>query len=134
MHHISTVENPAVRLEEETEQKSESSKDRWYIDDYDNASDPPDAGEIVDDQSDISDFEETFMKKRKKKVYDWFLKDIIKCQGRKTNFWGFKYNMNDVEDLLFSTFPLIRLEKLESIQKLFFLFILSKKSYDCPKN
>ncbi|KAL5018284.1 hypothetical protein ScPMuIL_004006 [Solemya velum] len=67
MHHISTVENPAVRLEEETEQKSESSKDRWYIDDYDNASDPPDAGEIVDDQSDISDFEETFMKKRKKK-------------------------------------------------------------------
>lgn len=68
MHHISTVENPAVRIEEETELKSESSKDRWYLEDYDNGSEPPDAGEIVDDQSDISDFEETFMKKRKKKV------------------------------------------------------------------
>ncbi|XP_021346607.1 zinc finger protein DPF3-like isoform X2 [Mizuhopecten yessoensis] len=69
MHQISTVENPAIRGEihvEDLEYKSESSKDRWY-DEYENLSEPPDAGEIVDDQSDISDFEETFIKKKKKK-------------------------------------------------------------------
>ncbi|XP_033735985.1 LOW QUALITY PROTEIN: zinc finger protein DPF3-like [Pecten maximus] len=69
MHQISTVENPAIRGEihvEDLEYKSESSKDRWY-DEYDNLSEPPDAGEIVDDQSDISDYEETYIKKKKKK-------------------------------------------------------------------
>lgn len=67
MHQISTVENPAMRqIEEDTEYKSENSKDRWY-DDYDDIDDLPDAGEMVDDQSDISDYEETYIKKRKKK-------------------------------------------------------------------
>ena len=70
MHQISTVENPAIRKEEEEgEYKSESSKDRWY-EDYDQLSEPPDAGEMVDDQSDISDFEETYIKKKKKKVHE----------------------------------------------------------------
>ncbi|KAK3091631.1 hypothetical protein FSP39_021366 [Pinctada imbricata] len=67
MHQISTVENPAIRKEdEEGEFKSELAKDLWY-EEYDNLSEPPDAGEMVDDQSDISDFEETYIKKKKKK-------------------------------------------------------------------
>ncbi|XP_056017884.1 zinc finger protein ubi-d4-like isoform X2 [Ostrea edulis] len=67
MHQINTVENPAICKEEEGEKYSENSKDRWY-DDYDNLSEPPDAGEMVDDQSDISDYEETYIKKKKKKT------------------------------------------------------------------
>ena len=70
MHQISTVENPAVRDNEdfpELRERSETSKDRWY-DDYDEYMEPPDAGEVCDDQSDISDFEDTFIKKKKKKV------------------------------------------------------------------
>ncbi|CAG2247204.1 zinc finger protein ubi-d4 B-like isoform X2 [Mytilus edulis] len=63
MHQISTVENPAIRVEDE---KNELSKDAWY-DEYDDIDEPPDAGEMVDDQSDISDFEETYIKRRKKK-------------------------------------------------------------------
>lgn len=63
MHQINTVENPAIRMEEE---KNELSKDAWY-DEYDEIDEPPDAGEMVDDQSDISDYEETYIKKRKKK-------------------------------------------------------------------
>lgn len=68
MHQISTVENPAVKPEEELppDLKSETSKDKWY-EDYDEYMEPPDAGEMCDDQSDISDFEETYIKKRKKK-------------------------------------------------------------------
>ena len=65
MHQISTVENPAIRIEEE---KSDLSKDAWY-EDYEEIDEPPDAGEMVDDQSDISDYEETYVKRRKKKVY-----------------------------------------------------------------
>lgn len=68
MHQISTVENPAAKTESEDipDLKSETSKDKWY-DDYDAYMEPPDAGEICDDQSDFSDFEETYIKKRKKK-------------------------------------------------------------------
>ncbi|XP_061166136.1 zinc finger protein ubi-d4-like isoform X1 [Saccostrea echinata] len=66
MHQINTVENPAICKEEEGEKFSETSKDRWY-DDFDNLSEPPDAGEMVDDQSDISDYEETYIKRKKKK-------------------------------------------------------------------
>ena len=75
MHQISTVENPAARTEgdEFSELRSETSKDRWY-DEYDEYMEPPDAGEVCDDQSDISDFEETFIKKKKKKVQsDFFI-------------------------------------------------------------
>ena len=70
MHQISTVENPAVKggeTDDFPELRSETSKDRWY-DDYDEYMEPPDAGEVCDDQSDISDFEETFIKKKKRKV------------------------------------------------------------------
>lgn len=67
MHQISTVENPAAKTEVEDipDLKSETSKDKWY--DYDEYMEPPDAGEMCDDQSDISDFEETYIKKRKRK-------------------------------------------------------------------
>ena len=71
MHQISTVENPAVKGEADDnfpELRSETSKDRWYYED-DEYMEPPDAGEVCDDQSDISDFEETFIKKKKRKVY-----------------------------------------------------------------
>ncbi|KAL3876357.1 hypothetical protein ACJMK2_034214 [Sinanodonta woodiana] len=69
VHQISTVENPALiggSEEGSMDYKSESSKDRWY-DDYDEYLEPPDAGEIVDDNSDVSDYEETYIKKKKKK-------------------------------------------------------------------
>ena len=67
MHQISTVENPAVTQTEETpELKTEVSKEKWY-DEYDEYMEPPDAGEVCDDQSDISDFEETYIKKKKRK-------------------------------------------------------------------
>ncbi|XP_060553474.1 zinc finger protein DPF3-like isoform X2 [Ruditapes philippinarum] len=68
MHQISTVENPAARTEAEEfgDLKSETSKDKWY-DDYDEYMEPPDAGEMCDDQSDISDFEQEYIKKRKRK-------------------------------------------------------------------
>lgn len=67
MHQISAVENPAHRGKEDEdvlEQKAES-QDRWF-EDFDMLSDPPDAGEMVDDQSDISDYEDTIKKKKKK--------------------------------------------------------------------
>lgn len=38
-----------------------------YYEDWENISEPPDAGEIDDRNSDSSDFEETYIKKRKKK-------------------------------------------------------------------
>jgi len=60
------VENPAVKVDEEIpDLKSETSKDKWY-DDYDVYMEPPDDGEMCDDKSDISDFEETYIKKRKR--------------------------------------------------------------------
>ena len=72
MHQISTVENPAAKTDADENlvaelTKNESSKDKWF-DEYDEYMEPPDAGEMCDDQSDISDFEETFIKKRKKKT------------------------------------------------------------------
>jgi len=76
VHQISTVENPAVsgpsgvasnRGDDDIpELKSEASKEAW-LEDYDEYMEPPDAGEMCDDQSDISDFEDTYIKKRKRK-------------------------------------------------------------------
>lgn len=40
---------------------------RFYYDDWENISEPPDAGEIEHRDSDSSDFEETYTKKRKKR-------------------------------------------------------------------
>ena len=71
MHQINTVENPAIRKEDTVElntyMSAENSKEGWY-EDYDQLDEPLDAGEMVDDQSDISDYEETFIKRKKKKV------------------------------------------------------------------
>lgn len=67
MHQISSIENPAARREEDERsdiQKSENSKERWY-DDVDNGSDTADMNDIVDYQSDISDYEETIKKKKR---------------------------------------------------------------------
>ena len=85
MHQISTVENPAVRggeSEDFPELRSETSKDRWY-DEYDEYMEPPDAGEMCDDQSDISDFEETFIKKKKRKVRVGFVCFLHRARGGK---------------------------------------------------
>lgn len=69
MHNISAVENPAVvevPLPPETKDLSVW-KDEYY-DEWENLSEPPDAGEIDDRNSDSSDFEQTYTKKRKKKA------------------------------------------------------------------
>lgn len=71
LHQISAVENPAARFEDTTDSMDmmgESSKDRWY-DELENNSEPPDTGEFEDRQSDISDYEETLVKKKKRKVW-----------------------------------------------------------------
>ncbi|XP_013421332.1 zinc finger protein DPF3-like [Lingula anatina] len=78
MHQISTIENPAARKDEDENSSSNvhtassdfvstdiALKETWY-DDYEEISEPPDAGEI-DNQSDYSDYEETYVKKKKKK-------------------------------------------------------------------
>lgn len=70
MHHISAIENPAVKvdsIEPRDDIVSENSKDRWY-DEIENMSEPLDAGEIDERNSDSSDFEETYVKKKKKKT------------------------------------------------------------------
>ncbi|XP_064604045.1 zinc finger protein ubi-d4 B-like [Liolophura sinensis] len=69
LHQISAVENPAARFEDTTDSMDmmgESSKDRWY-DELENNSEPPDTAEFEDRQSDISDYEETLVKKKKRK-------------------------------------------------------------------
>ena len=69
MHQISAVENPAVKaadMDSSVKDQDETSKDQWY-DDYDELDDPPDAGEIDERNSDSSDYEETYIKRKKKK-------------------------------------------------------------------
>ncbi len=41
-------------------------EESYYYEDWENISEPPDAGEIDDRHSDSSDFEETYIKKKKK--------------------------------------------------------------------
>ncbi|CAG5114791.1 unnamed protein product [Candidula unifasciata] len=65
MHQISAVENPAHRLEEHEFDHLEAA-DNWY-DDVDDFGDPPDDGAMVDDQSDISDFEDSLKGRKRKK-------------------------------------------------------------------
>ena len=71
MHQISAVENPALKKVETEEEvvippdTYIASKEKWY-DDLDTFSDPPDAGEIDDRLSDMSDYEEPYKKKKKK--------------------------------------------------------------------
>ena len=75
MHQISAVENPAVIPAVDPEPPREPTpvamlegvKDAYY-DEWDDISDPPDAGEIDAHNSDSSDFEQTYIKKKKKKA------------------------------------------------------------------
>ena len=55
---------------------NETSKDRWY-EEIDDLSDPPDAGEIDERNSDSSDYEETYVKRRKKKKVMTTLNKIL---------------------------------------------------------
>ena len=70
MHQISAVENPAVVVETPVIPEPAPGPSTWreeYYDEWDNLSEPPDAGEIDDRHSDSSDFEQTYIKKKKKK-------------------------------------------------------------------
>ncbi|PVD38756.1 hypothetical protein C0Q70_01379 [Pomacea canaliculata] len=66
MHPISAVENPAHRLDDYYDDKLDS-QDQWY-DDLEGIGEPPDAGEMVDDQSDISDYEDQLRGRKRKKA------------------------------------------------------------------
>lgn len=66
MHQISSVENLAALETPSVIDGSETSKDKWY-EELDVLSEPPDAGEIDERNSDSSDYEETYVKRRKKK-------------------------------------------------------------------
>ncbi|XP_041362515.1 zinc finger protein ubi-d4-like [Gigantopelta aegis] len=65
MHQISAVENPAHRPGDDDDDAQGESQDTWY-DSFGMFDDQPDAGEMADDQSDISDFEDTIKKKKRK--------------------------------------------------------------------
>ena len=72
MHQISTVENPAARIDTDPivsvePLPAEEAAKYTYYDDWEQLSDPPDAGEVDDRRSDSSDFEETYLKRKKKK-------------------------------------------------------------------
>ena len=74
MHQISAVENTAVIPVDPEPPRTptpvvmpEGVKDTYY-DEWDDISDPPDAGEIDAHNSDSSDFEQTYIKKKKKKA------------------------------------------------------------------
>ncbi|CAH1791033.1 unnamed protein product [Owenia fusiformis] len=68
MHQISAIENPAALRHEESqpEELVENAKIQWY-DEFENISEPPDAGEIDEKGSDSSDYEELYAKKKKKR-------------------------------------------------------------------
>jgi len=69
MHQINAVENPAAP-ETPVVPEPVASTATWpqeYYDEWDNLSEPPDAGEIDDRHSDSSDYEQTYIKKKKKK-------------------------------------------------------------------
>ena len=66
MHQINAVENPAHRIDEHDFEHYETAE-MWY-DDADDFGEPPDDGAIVDDQSDISDYEDSLRGRKKKKV------------------------------------------------------------------
>lgn len=66
MHQINAIENPAHRLDEHDFDHLEAT-DGWY-DDVDDFGEPPDDGAMVDDQSDISDFEDSLKGRKRKKA------------------------------------------------------------------
>ncbi|KAG1651007.1 Zinc finger protein neuro-d4 [Nymphon striatum] len=84
VHQISMVENVGVtKVESQSNEEvgnerlaallsggtvvDDTSKESWYKD-FEDASEPPDAGEIEDPDSDFEDYEETYIKKKKKKI------------------------------------------------------------------
>jgi zinc finger protein ubi-d4 len=69
VHQISTVENPAAKMEDDgkEEKVAEDSKDSWYKD-FDDSVDPPDAADVDDPESDYDDYEETYTKRKKRKA------------------------------------------------------------------
>ncbi|GFR66277.1 zinc finger protein neuro-d4 [Elysia marginata] len=66
MHQISAVENPTHRIDEHDYEHYEAAE-MWY-DDGDDFGEPPDDGAIIDDQSDISDYEDSLKGRKKKKA------------------------------------------------------------------
>ena len=60
-HQITSVENPAV------ENGALKDAEDHYYDEWDQLSEPPDAGEIDRRDSDSSDYEDSYSKRRKKK-------------------------------------------------------------------
>ena len=77
MHQISAVENPAHRIApriDENDYEHVDGAEVWY-DDLDDMGEAPDDGAMADDQSDISDFEDTLKsksKRRKVSIFDKF--------------------------------------------------------------
>jgi len=69
MHPISAMENPAVTADSDSKDVTfeEPSYREEYYNEWENLSEPPDAGEIDHRNSDSSDFEETYIKKKAKK-------------------------------------------------------------------
>ncbi|XP_067134973.1 zinc finger protein ubi-d4 isoform X3 [Centruroides vittatus] len=70
MHQISVMENSAAQVEgdvESADKLTEDSKDSWYKD-FDEASDPPDIGELDDGDSDYDEYEDSYLRKKKRKV------------------------------------------------------------------
>lgn len=71
IHPTSVVENPVVTKEVDTSllkelESAENSKEKWY-DDFEELDEPRDAGEIDERNSDSSDYEEAYIKRKKKK-------------------------------------------------------------------
>ena len=65
MHQISAVENPAHRHGDDDDDAQGESQDTWY-DGFGMFDETADAGEMAEDQSDISDYEDTIKKKKRK--------------------------------------------------------------------
>lgn len=66
MHQISAVENPVHRIDDHDFDHLDGA-DVWY-DELDELGEPPDDGAIVDDQSDISDYEDSLRGRKRRKV------------------------------------------------------------------
>lgn len=69
LHPISAIENPAVIADSDSKNVifEEPVYREEYYNEWENLSEPPDAGEIDHRNSDSSDFEETYIKKKAKK-------------------------------------------------------------------
>ncbi|KFM80655.1 Zinc finger protein DPF3, partial [Stegodyphus mimosarum] len=67
-NHQSTNENSMSGIQEETTDKvTEDSKDSWYKD-FEETAEHFDMGEVEDPDTDVEDYEETYVRKKKKKI------------------------------------------------------------------